>query len=148
MPYDPSTPFSQWLKPTDALLAQLPDACKMSALMAALPEDIWLWLQLKGISESSDYNSEKLTLLNLMSITEKSKSALDLFRRRQMPGESHVQFAIAIQSKQDYLVSLRFISGVYPPVAPKPPGDHGTCGHRRTGQGRKRTPQTYSGPTG
>ncbi|VUZ49358.1 unnamed protein product [Hymenolepis diminuta] len=64
-----------------------------------------------------------------MSITEKPKSAADLFRRKQKPGESYVQYAIAIQSilggctgnrfppsEQEYLVSLRFLSGVYPPA--------------------------------
>ncbi|VUZ47373.1 unnamed protein product [Hymenolepis diminuta] len=95
-PYDPSTPFSRWFKSTDAFLSQLSEAYKTSALITVLPKDTRLRLQLRGITEISDYDSVKSTLLNLMRVTKKPKSALDLFRRRQMPGESFVQFAMAL----------------------------------------------------
>ncbi|VUZ45101.1 unnamed protein product [Hymenolepis diminuta] len=128
LPYDPSTPFSRWFVTTDMLLSQLPGAYKMTTLLFALPNDIRLWLQLKGITKDSDYEFVKPSLLNLMSITEKPKSMMDFFQRRQKPGESFAQFAIALQAilagatgtrfspeDQEYLVSTCFIARVCPP---------------------------------
>ncbi|KAM3184566.1 hypothetical protein ACTXT7_008112 [Hymenolepis weldensis] len=144
IPYDPSTPFSQWFSSTDLLLSQYPGTYKMNTLLSALPKDTRLWLQLKGITENSDYNSVKPILLNLMSITKKPKTMMGFHRRRQQPGESYAQFGMSLQAilaetmgdrfsleDQEYLVSTRFTAQVYPPDTA------GACGHCGACQGSR-----------
>ncbi|VUZ51805.1 unnamed protein product [Hymenolepis diminuta] len=92
-----------------------------------LLKPVLFWLQLKGISETSDYDYVKPIILNLMSVTEKPRAVSDFFQRKQQPGESYVQFAMALQAilaeatgnrfspaDQEYLVSNCFIARAEP----------------------------------
>ncbi|VUZ54128.1 unnamed protein product, partial [Hymenolepis diminuta] len=127
-PYDPATPFSQWFLAMDLHLADYPRTSKMKAFLSALPRDTRSWLQLKGITETSDYEYARPIILNLMSVTERTRAMSDFFQRKQQPGESYAQFAMALQAilveatgnrfspaDQEYLVSNCFIAHVEPP---------------------------------
>ncbi|VUZ56485.1 unnamed protein product [Hymenolepis diminuta] len=126
-PYDPATSFNQWFLVADLHLANYPETIKMKALLSALPKDIRSWLQLKGISETSDYDYGKPTILSLMSVTEEPREMSDFFERERQPGESYAQFAMALQAilveatgnrfspaDQEYLVSSCFIARAKP----------------------------------
>ncbi|VUZ50606.1 unnamed protein product [Hymenolepis diminuta] len=100
----------------------------MKAFLSALPKDTRSRLQLKGTIEASDYDYAKPNILNLMSVTERTRAMSDFFQRKQQPGESYAQFAMALQAilveatgnrfspaDQEYLVSNCFIAHVEPP---------------------------------
>lgn len=98
IPYDPATSFNQWFMSTDLLLSKYPRAVKMKTLLSTLPKDTRFWLQLKGITENSDYDSAKPSILNLMSITEEPNVMNDFFTRKQQPGEPFAQFVMDLQA--------------------------------------------------
>ncbi|VUZ44917.1 unnamed protein product [Hymenolepis diminuta] len=127
-PYNPATSFKQWFLFTDLCLADYPRATKMKAFLSALPRDTRFRLQLKGITEVLDYDCIKPTILNVMNVTEKPRTMSDFFQRKQQPGESYAQFAMALETilveatgdrfspeDQEYLVSNCFIARAYPP---------------------------------
>ena len=101
----------------------------MRQLWTALPTEVQLWLRLKGIHEQSDWDAAKPVMLNLMQHTEVQRRPVDLFKRRQRPGESYAQFAMALQTildacfrnrvsadVQEELLCAAFIVGIYPPT--------------------------------
>ncbi|VUZ55300.1 unnamed protein product [Hymenolepis diminuta] len=53
---------------------------------------------MKGIEENSDYDCAKPSILNLLSLTEKLRPMGYVFTRKQQPGDSYAQFAMALQA--------------------------------------------------
>ena len=128
-PYDPATPFSSWLATAECTLHSYPAEQKMRQLWTALPTEVQLWLRLKCLHEQSDWDAAKPIMLNLMRHTEVQRRPVDLFKRRQRPGESYAQFAMALQTildacfrnrvsadVQEELLCAAFIAGIYPPT--------------------------------
>ncbi|KAM3182920.1 hypothetical protein ACTXT7_011385 [Hymenolepis weldensis] len=93
------------------------------------PKDTRFWPRLKGITEKSDYDSVKQIRLSHMDYAEGPKGMVEFRQRRQRPGESYGQFAVALQAilveakghrfspgYQGYLVLSHFIGKDHPPT--------------------------------